>query len=51
MRMPGTLRRVIWDIQQSQFKQSIPEQVVQGLTSVPKTLPTLLFYSTQGIQH
>jgi 4-dimethylallyltryptophan N-methyltransferase len=49
--MPGTLRRVIRDIRQSQFEQSIPEQVVQGLTSVPKTLPALLFYSTEGIQH
>ena len=30
---------------------SIPDQVVDGLTKSPKTLPALLFYSTEGIQH
>ncbi|KAL1860008.1 hypothetical protein Plec18170_001957 [Paecilomyces lecythidis] len=41
----------IIDIRRSKFEGSIPDQVVDGLTKNPKTLPALLFYSTEGIQH
>ncbi|KAJ5612600.1 EasF [Penicillium lagena] len=41
----------ILDIRRSKFDESIPNQVVQGLKSQPKTLPALLFYSTEGIRH
>ncbi|KAM5441864.1 putative 4-dimethylallyltryptophan N-methyltransferase [Microsporum ferrugineum] len=41
----------ILDIRRSKFEESIPKQVEAGLLSSPKTLPALLFYSTEGIQH
>ncbi|GAD93030.1 oxidoreductase [Paecilomyces variotii No. 5] len=41
----------IIDIRRSKFEGSIRDQVVDGLTKSPKTLPALLFYSTEGIQH
>ncbi|KAJ5675347.1 EasF [Penicillium macrosclerotiorum] len=41
----------ILDIRRSNFDDSILDQVWQGLKSQPKTLPALLFYSTEGIQH
>ncbi|GIK05155.1 hypothetical protein Aspvir_009257 [Aspergillus viridinutans] len=41
----------IIDIRRSRFEASIPDQVIEGLTKEVKTLPALLFYSTEGIQH
>lgn len=41
----------ILDIRRNEFEESIPEQVIAGLSSKPKTLPSLLFYSSEGIQH
>ncbi|KAF3492209.1 conserved protein EasF [Arthroderma uncinatum] len=41
----------IIDVRRSKFEESIPEQVTAGLSSSPKTLPALLFYSTEGIRH
>ena len=41
----------IIDIRQVKFESSIPDQVAEGLTKDPKTLPALLFYSNEGIQH
>ncbi|GAQ03950.1 4-dimethylallyltryptophan N-methyltransferase [Aspergillus lentulus] len=41
----------IIDIRQSKFESSIPDQVAKGLKENVKTLPALLFYSTEGIQH
>ncbi|KAF7181298.1 hypothetical protein CNMCM7691_000516 [Aspergillus felis] len=41
----------IIDIRQSKFESSIPDQVIEGLTKEVKTLPALLFYSTEGIRH
>lgn len=41
----------IIDIRSSKFESSIREQVINGLTKEPKTLPALLFYSPEGLQH
>ncbi|RYP93152.1 hypothetical protein DL770_000726 [Monosporascus sp. CRB-9-2] len=41
----------ILDIRRSKFEDSIPDLVVDGLSKQPKTLPALLFYSTEGIEH
>jgi 4-dimethylallyltryptophan N-methyltransferase len=41
----------ILDIRRNNFDESIQDQVTSGLKSEPKTLPALLFYSTEGIQH
>ncbi|RAL15196.1 4-dimethylallyltryptophan methyltransferase easF, partial [Aspergillus homomorphus CBS 101889] len=41
----------IIDIREETTSDSIRDLVVQGLTSEPRTLPALLFYSTEGIQH
>lgn len=41
----------ILDIRQNKFEESIPSQVIAGLSSTPKTLPPFLFYSSEGIQH
>ncbi|KAK2873341.1 hypothetical protein FQN49_002415 [Arthroderma sp. PD_2] len=49
--MTSTDHPHILDIRRSKFEESIPEQVAAGLSSSPKTLPALLFYSTEGIQH
>ncbi|PYI33861.1 hypothetical protein BP00DRAFT_423678 [Aspergillus indologenus CBS 114.80] len=47
----GSINPPILDIRQSTFETSIPQQVTEGLTKDPKTLPALLFYSGDGIQH
>ncbi|KAI0436160.1 hypothetical protein F4803DRAFT_567080 [Xylaria telfairii] len=41
----------IIDIRYSEFERTIHEQVINGLTREPKTLPALLFYSTEGLQY
>ncbi|KAI0848993.1 hypothetical protein F5Y00DRAFT_269665 [Daldinia vernicosa] len=41
----------IIDIRHSKFERSIRDQVIDGLTKEPKTLPALLFYSTEGLRH
>jgi 4-dimethylallyltryptophan N-methyltransferase len=41
----------IIDIRQAKFEESIPGQVEAGLRQQLKTLPALLFYSTEGIRH
>ncbi|OTA81171.1 hypothetical protein M434DRAFT_25330 [Hypoxylon sp. CO27-5] len=41
----------IIDIRHPKLESSIHQQVIQGLTKEPKTLPALLFYSTEGLQH
>ncbi|KAI0381641.1 hypothetical protein F5Y04DRAFT_288475 [Hypomontagnella monticulosa] len=41
----------IIDICHPKLESSIHEQVIQGLTNEPKTLPALLFYSTEGLRH
>ncbi|KAI2641177.1 hypothetical protein GGS21DRAFT_361143 [Xylaria nigripes] len=41
----------IIDIRYSKFENTIHEQVINGLTKESKTLPALLFYSTEGLQH
>ncbi|RYP12613.1 hypothetical protein DL767_011148 [Monosporascus sp. MG133] len=41
----------IIDIRRSNFESTIHQQVIDGLTKEPKTLPALLFYSTEGLQH
>ncbi|KAI0106102.1 hypothetical protein F4776DRAFT_675754 [Hypoxylon sp. NC0597] len=46
-----TAQPTIIDIRHPKLEASIHEQVVQGLTKEPKTLPALLFYSTEGLQH
>ncbi|GKZ27547.1 hypothetical protein AbraIFM66951_005471 [Aspergillus brasiliensis] len=42
---------IILDIRRAKFEDSIPAQVTAGLLQQPKTLPALLFYSTEGIRH
>ncbi|KAG5951672.1 hypothetical protein E4U53_002542 [Claviceps sorghi] len=39
------------DIRSHAFEDSLPDQVVRGLKSNPKTLPALLFYSDEGLDH
>lgn len=42
----------VLDIRQARGEEeSILKQVARGLAQEPKTLPALLFYSTEGIQH
>ncbi|KAL4806167.1 4-dimethylallyltryptophan N-methyltransferase [Aspergillus unguis] len=41
----------IIDIRRCKFERAIADQLVDGLSKDPKTLPALLFYSTEGIQH
>ena len=41
----------IIDIRKVDTSESICDQVVRGLSTEPRTLPALLFYSTEGIQH
>lgn len=41
----------IIDIRGPEFEGSIRQQVINGLTKEPKTLPALLFYSPEGLQH
>lgn len=41
----------ILDIRRTKFEDSIPTQVRDGLSNDPKTLPALLFYSTEGLKH
>ncbi|KAI1466923.1 uncharacterized protein F4812DRAFT_451784 [Daldinia caldariorum] len=47
---PRALPTII-DIRHSRFERSIHDQVIDGLTKEPKTLPALLFYSTEGLRH
>ncbi|KAE8351822.1 histidine-specific methyltransferase [Aspergillus coremiiformis] len=49
--IPSPAQPTIIDIRRSQFEGSIHQQVIDGLTKEPKTLPALLFYSTEGLQH
>nr|ATW01298.1 EasF [Claviceps gigantea] len=39
------------DIRSHAFEDSIPDKVIRGLKSNPKTLPALLFYSNEGLDH
>nr|UFQ31850.1 dimethylallyltryptophan N-methyltransferase [Claviceps purpurea] len=39
------------DIRSNHVEDSLPEQIIKGLTSQPKTLPPLLFYSNEGLEH
>ncbi|KAG6092035.1 hypothetical protein E4U30_006015 [Claviceps sp. LM220 group G6] len=39
------------DIRSNRVEDSLPEQIIKGLTSQPKTLPPLLFYSNEGLEH
>ncbi|KAG5953678.1 hypothetical protein E4U57_005257 [Claviceps arundinis] len=39
------------DIRSNRVEDSLPEQIITGLTSQPKTLPPLLFYSNEGLEH
>jgi 4-dimethylallyltryptophan N-methyltransferase len=41
----------ILDIRHSKFEGSIHDQVIDGLSKQPKTLPALLFYNTEGLEH
>jgi 4-dimethylallyltryptophan N-methyltransferase len=41
----------VLDIRRSKVEDSVPKQVMNGLIGQPKTLPAVLFYSTEGIQH
>ncbi|EPE32916.1 hypothetical protein GLAREA_05928 [Glarea lozoyensis ATCC 20868] len=44
-------RPLILDIRQLDFEDSITKQVIDGLSNKPRTLPALLFYSTEGLKH
>lgn len=44
-------RPLVIDIRKSKIEDSVPRQVMNGLEGQPKTLPALLFYSREGIQH
>lgn len=46
-----TIDSRVLDIRRSTFEESIPDQVKAGLSTTPKTLPALLFYSGEGIRH
>ncbi|KAG5963718.1 hypothetical protein E4U58_003444 [Claviceps cyperi] len=39
------------DIRSNRVEDSLPEQIIKGLMSQPKTLPPLLFYSNEGLEH
>nr|UFQ31873.1 ergot alkaloid biosynthetic protein B [Claviceps africana] len=39
------------DIRSHAFEDSLPDQVIRGLRSDPMTLPALLFYSDEGLDH
>nr|AET79195.1 dimethylallyltryptophan N-methyltransferase [Claviceps paspali] len=41
----------VTDIRSSRAEDSLPDQVIKGLKSDPKTLPALLFYSDEGLGH
>lgn len=41
----------IIDIRHANFEASITDQVIAGLSTQPRTLPALLFYSTEGLKH
>ncbi|KAG6012880.1 hypothetical protein E4U54_007243 [Claviceps lovelessii] len=41
----------ITDIRSHVVEDSLPDQVIKGLKSSPKTLPALLFYSNEGLEH
>ncbi|KAF7589019.1 hypothetical protein BBP40_004846 [Aspergillus hancockii] len=47
----ATAQPTVLDIRRTKVEDSVPAQVLNGLTSQPKTLPALLFYSMEGIQH
>ncbi|KAG5919225.1 hypothetical protein E4U61_001066 [Claviceps capensis] len=48
--MPALELPVI-DIRSNHVEDSLPDQIIKGLTSQPKTLPPLLFYSNEGLEH
>lgn len=41
----------VTDIRRSKFETDIPKLVLDGLSKQPKTLPALLFYSSDGLVH
>lgn len=49
--MPSNRSPTIIDVRRSEVDDMVCQQVIDGLSSEPRTLPALLFYSTKGIQH
>nr|AFO67565.1 dimethylallyltryptophan N-methyltransferase [Epichloe inebrians] len=42
---------LVIDIRSHLVEDSLPDQVMNGLKSHPKTLPAILFYSDEGLEH